>query len=78
MKNINTTITKGLLNLEMTNIYPEEIKKLRDYFTQLIDLQIHRFKNGKIILHFDNDGNLRQIDVEYIKWRKGLDKSFGL
>ena len=78
---MTTTIAKGLLNLEMTNIYPEEIEKLRNYFVQLIEppIEIHRFKNGKIIMNFNDKGLLMNIEVQYIPWKrkKGLDKVAG-
>ena len=67
---MQTTLSKGAINIEMNNVTPPEIKKLRDYFIQLTELQIHRFKNGKIILHFDNKGDLMKIDVERIAWKR--------
>lgn len=67
---MTTTLAKGMIELEMVNVLPEEIEKLRNYFIQLIDIQIHRFKNGKIILHFDSEGNLMQIEVQKIAWKK--------
>lgn len=66
----NIILVKGGINIEMANVLPGELKKLQKYFTQLINLQIHRFRNGKMILHFDNDGTLRKIDVEKTIWGK--------
>lgn len=63
-------LAKGRIELDLTNILPDEIIKLRNIFTQLTEYQIHRFRNGKIILHFDHDGELRRIDTEKTLWKK--------
>ena len=67
---MNQTLSKGILEMEMKNITTPEMNKLRDYFVQLAELQIHRFKNGKIIMHFDNEGELMKIDVERVAWKR--------
>ena len=61
--------------MEMKNITMPEINKLKDYFTQLAELQIHRFGPGKVILHFDKDkqtGNtfLMEIEVQHTAWKR--------
>lgn len=68
--NMSIILTKRGINIEMENVTMPEMLKLRDYFTQLIQLQIHRFKNGKVILHFDNKGDLMKIDIEKIAWKR--------
>lgn len=63
---MRTTITKGGINIEMTNICPKETEKLRYIFTQLIQVQVHRIKGGRAVLHFDGDGNMRRIEIQRI------------
>lgn len=54
----------------MKNITICETEKLRDYFTQLIEVQIHRFGPGRIILHFSKDKEMMEIEVQRVAWRK--------
>ena len=74
---MQTQIAKGLISIEMDNILPAEVKKLRNYFTLLVEAQIHRMRNGKVILHFDSEGNLMKIEVQRTTWKrvKSVDKS---
>ena len=63
----NVVLARGGIQIEMDNVLPAELEKLRNYFTQLINAQIHRIDNGKVVLHFQT-GVLRKIDVEKTVW----------
>ena len=52
--------------MEMENITHCEMEKLRDYFTQLTDLGIHRFGPGRIILHFSRDKEMMEIEIDQV------------
>ena len=65
---MKTEISKAKIEIELENIPPKEVAKLRDYFIRLTQAQIHRFGPGKIILHFDKDKNLRKIERHDIPW----------
>jgi hypothetical protein len=71
MVNMQTTLQTGKIGIEieMKNITPKEVLTLRDYFLQLAQLNIHRFKNGKLIMHFDEKG-LNIIDVKKRVWKR--------
>ena len=62
-------LSKGILKMEMDNIEEDDMKKLEEYFTNLINVQIHRFTNGKMILHFDNTG-LQKIEIDKFVWKR--------
>ena len=72
---MTTTITKGIINLNLDNVTSLEAVKLRNCFVQLIELQIHRFGPGRVIMHFDKDkktGNtfLMEIEVQQVAWKR--------
>ena len=69
---METTLSTGKIGIEieMENITAKEVMTLKDYFVQLAELQIHRFKNGKVILHFDNNGDLQKIEMQKIAWKR--------
>jgi len=62
-------LTKGILKMEMDNIEEADMKKLEEYFIELINVQIHRYRNGKMILHFDNTG-LQKIEIDKLVWKR--------
>ena len=60
-------ITGGGINIEVSNILPEEVKRLEQCFIKLIEAQIHRIGNGNVTLHFQQ-GKLRHIDIQTRVW----------
>lgn len=75
------TLTTGKIGfeIEMKDITPKELSALTDYFVKLTQLQIHRFKNGKVIMHFDSQGELQKIEMQHTAWKKkkGVDNIAG-
>jgi len=58
------------IQIEMKDITPVELEKLRLCFTKLITAQVHRLKNGNVTLHFDSDGTMRKVEVHQTIWDK--------
>ena len=52
---------------------PIEAEELKNIFVLLAAAQIHKERNGKVILYFDNSG-LQQIGSNKILWRKKSNK----
>jgi len=66
---MDTQVTKAIINIELDNISPIEAEKLKDYFIRLAHAQVHRFGPGKMILHFDKDKNMREIQAIHPLWK---------
>ena len=66
----NIVLVGGGMNIEVVNASLKEIEKLRDIFVELIQAQVHRIKGGKMILHFDEMGNMRHIEIQKVVWKK--------
>jgi len=63
------SIAKSKIELEIENMHPKEAELLKDYFILLIGAGIHKIRNGKLILYFNEDG-LMQIGTNEILWKK--------
>jgi hypothetical protein len=63
------SIAKSKIELEIENMLPKEAELLKDYFILLIGAGIHKIRNGKLILYFNEDG-LMQIGTNEIIWKK--------
>lgn len=68
-----TQLAISKIELEIENMTPKEAAVLRDYFVMLIATGIHKIRNGRLVLYFDNDG-LVQIGENKILWRKKCNK----
>jgi len=63
-------LSEAGIQIEMKDVTPEELEKLQACFIKLINAQVHRLKNGKMILHFDRDGTMRKVEVHQTIWDK--------
>jgi len=63
------SIAKSKIELEIENMLPKEAELLKNYFILLIGAGIHKIRNGKLILYFNEDG-LMQIGTNEIIWKK--------
>jgi len=61
---------KGIINITRDDLTHEETNTLRDYFVRLAQIGIHRFKNGKVVMHFDHDGTLQKITTDKTEWKR--------
>lgn len=58
------------LLFELEGASPTSVEKMREGIQTLIAQQVFGIKNGKVILNFDSEGNLQEIEFNYKKWRK--------
>ena len=63
-------IEQGVINIVLDNISKEETLRLREIIHTLIANGCLNIRNGRAIIHFDNDAVLQQIEIEHIKWRR--------
>lgn len=45
------------------------IQLLEDKIQLLKDKKVFEIKNGKVVLHFDHNGNLRKIETQKVEYR---------
>jgi len=43
------------------------LARYQQYFQQLLDANVFETRNGKVIMNFDNDRKLREIEFQYKK-----------
>jgi len=43
------------------------LARYQHYFQQLLDANVFETRNGKVIMNFDNDRKLREIEFQYKK-----------
>jgi hypothetical protein len=67
-----TQLVRSKIELEIDNMPQEEAEILKSYFILMIGAGIHKCRNGKIILYFDNNG-LAQIGSNNLLWKRGKD-----
>ena len=63
-------INKGIISIKLDGLEPVAIERYRASIHQLMIRGVFEIKNGKVILHFDSNKELRQIDVHFTPWRK--------
>lgn len=63
-------IEQGVINVILENVSEKETLRLREVIHTLIAQGSLNIRNGRAIIHFDNDSNVMKIDHEFIKWRK--------
>ncbi len=65
---------KGEINIVLEGASLKETERCEAIIRQMFESGMFAFRNGKLTLHFDNDGMLAQVDADYIKWRRrGMD-----
>jgi len=60
------------MKIELTEQEAKEFvlwRKHQDNFKVLLDAKVFETRNGRAIIHFDNQNLLRQIEIEHITWR---------
>ena len=63
-------IHKGQITINLDGLEAEVVERYRANIHQLMIKGVFELQNGKVTLHFDNDKQLRQIDIFYTPWRK--------
>ena len=62
-----------MISVELTNEDAELFKRFREFqddFIALLQSSFFTFKNGQAIIHRDQEGKLRIIEIKEIKWKK--------
>jgi hypothetical protein len=52
---------------------PKELDRIRNIICALIESESLNSRNGQVILHFDNDRELRKIETHLCRWVAGKD-----
>lgn len=60
----------GLIEIKLENVSENDTIRFRESIHTLIGQGVLNIRNGKAVLHFDSDGVLKQIEVDFIKWKK--------
>lgn len=47
-----------------------EFRRLQDTFATMVATGVFNTRNGKAILHFDNEGTLAQIDFDVVGFKR--------
>jgi trehalose utilization protein len=63
----------GLLQLKFENVTQEEVKRYEKTIYELFTQGFFTFKNGKVIIHFNERSEMSMIQYDYVKWRKATE-----
>lgn len=63
-----TTISVSLTNEEAENF--KEFMRYRILFLTMVEAGAFATKNGQVILHFDSQGNMREIEKHIVVYKK--------
>lgn len=63
----------GKIQIELEGIGIAELERCRQMIHLMFQQGIFTVRNGKVILNFDSDGVLQQIDFNVSKWRRNKD-----
>jgi len=58
------------ININLEGVTFEQARRCELIIRQLFEAGIFSMKSGKAILHFDKDGMMAQVDLDYVKWRR--------
>lgn len=56
-------------------ISDEELTRIEENLLSMIAQGVFTVRNGRAILHFDNEGKLQIIAFDFIKWRRAKNSS---
>jgi len=58
----------GKIEILLEGVSFEETKRLREVIHTLLANGSFNVKNGRVIMHYDNDSNLMKVDHEFVKY----------
>lgn len=61
---------QGLIEIKIDNISMEETLRLRGIIHTLLTNDSLSLRNGRAIIHYDNESQIMKIEHEFIKWSK--------
>ena len=65
----------GSIVISLENVSLEQTERYRKIIHLLFEAGVFGVKNGKAILHFDSLSELQQVELDFIRWRKGKESS---
>lgn len=63
-------VEQGIINIVLDNVSEADTMRYREIIHTLIGQGCLNVRNGCVIIRFDNEGTLQQIEIEHIKWRR--------
>lgn len=60
----------GTITITLEGATFEQTERCREMIHTMFEQGIFHIKNGKALLHFDHEGQLQQIEVDLIKWKR--------
>lgn len=66
---------KGTIIITVEPISKADTERYRQMIVTLISQSVFSVKNGSATLHFDQNGDLGEIELKLRKWRKSKDSS---
>lgn len=61
---------KATIFITLEGVSYAQAKRCELIVRQLFEAGIFNVKSGKVILHFDKEGFLGQVDMDIVKWRR--------
>ena len=62
-------IEQGIIQIVLDNVSEAETLRLKEIIHTLIAQGSLSIRNGRSIIHYDNDARLQKIEHEFIKWK---------
>lgn len=69
--NNTVDIAQGHIGIKVHNTNVRELSRLLHSIQTMFTQGVFNVRNGKIVLHFNDTGELRGIDIDASKWRDG-------
>ena len=60
---------QGVINIILDNVSEAETMRLKEIIHILISQGSLSIRNGRSIIHYDNDAKVQKIEHEFIKWK---------
>lgn len=64
----------GIFHFELEGVTEEEAHRFRQSLDTIISQGVLGLHDGKAVLSFDYEGTLREISVDFKKWRRKSEK----
>lgn len=61
---------KSNIHLELEGLSQTQLEQMRSVIDAMFEANVFFIRNGKVILHFDNEGKLQEIAVDNKRWKR--------
>ena len=58
------------IKLELKGLNPQELAKVQQTIHTLFERDVFFMRNGKVVLHFDQESTLQEIEFNYKRWKR--------